>query len=127
MLLKKNEDILLGLKFDEILAFMNTKLFDRYKVCWTLDRKRTLIKARFLQLEPTEGGAPADAKPNELKYKVDEFVQDAVNLRITAFMLDCYRHEYEDMVVCNAFLAPRQSIHIILGTPAGAKQACTRG
>lgn len=31
-LLAKNEDILLGLKFDEILGFMNTKLFDRYKL-----------------------------------------------------------------------------------------------
>lgn len=32
MLLKKNEDILLSLKFDEILSFLNTKLFERYKV-----------------------------------------------------------------------------------------------
>jgi ecotropic viral integration site 5 protein len=32
MLLKKNEDVFLGLKFDEILAFMNSKLFDCYLV-----------------------------------------------------------------------------------------------
>lgn len=32
MLLKKNEDRLLGLKFDEILAFMSVKLFDCYTV-----------------------------------------------------------------------------------------------
>lgn len=32
MLLKKNEDLLLGLKFDEILGFLNNRLFDRYKV-----------------------------------------------------------------------------------------------
>ena len=31
MLLKKNEDLLLSLKFDEILAFLNAHLFDRYK------------------------------------------------------------------------------------------------
>jgi hypothetical protein len=31
MLLKKNEDLLLSLKFDEILAFLNLRLFDRYK------------------------------------------------------------------------------------------------
>lgn len=31
MLLKKNEDLLLSLKFDEILAFLNMHLFDRYK------------------------------------------------------------------------------------------------
>ncbi|GAW08544.1 GTPase-activating protein GYP5 [Lentinula edodes] len=30
-LLRKNEDLLLNLKFDEILAFLNTRLFDRYK------------------------------------------------------------------------------------------------
>ncbi|KAL9711871.1 hypothetical protein Ac2012v2_004944 [Leucoagaricus gongylophorus] len=33
-----------------------------------------------------------------LKYDVDGFVADAVSLKITPFMLDCYRHEYEDMV-----------------------------
>jgi len=35
-----------------------------------------------------------------LKYDVDGFVADAVSLKITPFMLVCYRHEYEDMVVC---------------------------
>ncbi|KAJ7045543.1 rab-GTPase-TBC domain-containing protein [Mycena alexandri] len=74
MLLMKNEDILLSLKFDQILAFLNNRLFDRYKI------------------EPPEGGGD---KP---QYRVDEFVQDAVSLRITPFMLDSYRHEYEDLV-----------------------------
>lgn len=32
MLLRKNEDTLLTLKFDEILSFLNTKLFDCYLV-----------------------------------------------------------------------------------------------
>jgi ecotropic viral integration site 5 protein len=31
-------------------------------------------------------------------YRVDEFVQDAVSLRITPFMLDTYAHEYDDLV-----------------------------
>ncbi|KAJ6593928.1 rab-GTPase-TBC domain-containing protein [Mycena capillaripes] len=74
MLLMKNEDILLSLKFDQILAFLNNKLFDRYKV---------------------EDSEDDEGKP---KYRVDEFVQDAVSLRITPFMLDSYRHEYEDLV-----------------------------
>ncbi|KAK7053283.1 GTPase-activating protein [Paramarasmius palmivorus] len=72
-LLHKNEDLLLNLKFDEILAFLNTKLFDRYKI------------------EPEEEGAAC-------KYRVDDFVNDAVSLRITPFMLDSYSHEYEDMM-----------------------------
>lgn len=32
MLLKKNEEALLALKFDEILSFLNIKLFDCYLV-----------------------------------------------------------------------------------------------
>lgn len=32
VLLQKNEEELLKLKFDEILAFMNTRVFDNYKV-----------------------------------------------------------------------------------------------
>ncbi|KAJ7497322.1 rab-GTPase-TBC domain-containing protein [Mycena latifolia] len=72
MLLLKNEDILLSLKFDQILAFLNNRLFDRYKV------------------ESPEGDE------SKVQYRVDEFVQDAVSLRITPFMLDSYRHEYED-------------------------------
>lgn len=37
-LLHKNEDLLLDLKFDDILAFLNNKLFDRYKVNRLLHR-----------------------------------------------------------------------------------------
>lgn len=33
-----------------------------------------------------------------MKYRVDEFVQDAFSLRISPFMLDNYAHEYEDLV-----------------------------
>ena len=36
-----------------------------------------------------------DAKPT---YRVDEFVQDAISLRITPFMLDSYAHEYAEMI-----------------------------
>ncbi|KAF8161110.1 rab-GTPase-TBC domain-containing protein [Crassisporium funariophilum] len=75
-LLKKNEEALLALKFDEILAFMNTKLFDCYLIQHPEDR--------------IEGSGA--------KYRVDEFIQDAAALRITPFMLDCHRHEYEDLV-----------------------------
>jgi hypothetical protein len=78
MLLKQNEDALLSFKFDEILSFLNTKLFDCYIV-----------------ITPKEDGTPMQ----ELhKYRVDDFVTDATSLRITPFMLDCYRHEYEDIV-----------------------------
>ncbi|KAF5370842.1 hypothetical protein D9758_002060 [Tetrapyrgos nigripes] len=74
-LLHKNEDLLLNMKFDEILAFLNTKVLDRYKE------------------ELAEGEDEKD-----VKYLVDEFVTDAssVSSQITSFMLDSYMHEYED-------------------------------
>jgi hypothetical protein len=31
-------------------------------------------------------------------YRVDEFVQDAIALKITPFMLDAYIHEYNEMI-----------------------------
>ncbi|KAK0195593.1 rab-GTPase-TBC domain-containing protein [Armillaria mellea] len=74
-LLHKNEDLLLGLKFDEILTFLNTKLFDRYKV------------------QSTES-----EDPREVKYDADGFVSDAVSFRITPFQLDTYGHEYDDIM-----------------------------
>ncbi|PPQ63985.1 hypothetical protein CVT24_009414 [Panaeolus cyanescens] len=74
-LLKKNEEALLSLKFDGILAFLNNKLLD----CYLLE----------------ENTPETSANP---RYKVDDFVDDAASLRITPFMLDCYRHEYEDLM-----------------------------
>ena len=31
-------------------------------------------------------------------YQADKFVQDAMSVKITPFMLDSYAHEYEDLV-----------------------------
>lgn len=46
---------------------------------------------------------PSEHQSEEkVNYDVDAFVQDAVALHITPFMLDSYRHEYEDRVVCFA-------------------------
>ncbi|KAJ8488666.1 hypothetical protein ONZ45_g13870 [Pleurotus djamor] len=75
-LLTKNEETLLTLKFDELLAFLNTRLFDAYKIDPTS--------------EETEGST--------VLYKVDEFVEDSFSLKITPFMLDAYSHEYEDQL-----------------------------
>ena len=36
--------------------------------------------------------------PTDVRYRVDEFVQDAISLKITPFMLDNYAHEYEELV-----------------------------
>ncbi|TFK54244.1 RabGAP/TBC [Heliocybe sulcata] len=77
-LLAKNEEKLLSLKFDEILAFLNTKVFDRYQ-----------IQDDNHSSEGESGKAP--------KYRTNEFVQDSMTMKITPFMLDAYAHEYEDM------------------------------
>lgn len=81
VLLQKNEDELLTLKFDDILAFLKNKIFDRYKI------------------EPLESPEDHVAGPDKsVKYDVDAFVLDAISVKITPFMLDTYSHEYEDLV-----------------------------
>lgn len=93
-LLKKNEEILLSLKFDEILNFLNKRLLDRYKGIPSISSQ--ILSLTLPQVEHLDSANPDDGGG---KYNVDEFVNDAVSMRITPFMLDCYRHEYEDLVV----------------------------
>ena len=78
-LLHKNEATLLSLKFDQLVAFLNQRIFDVYQI-----------------MPPASPGS--QATPAEARYRVDEFVQDAMGLRITPFMLDNYAHEYEELV-----------------------------
>ena len=63
------------LKFDEMLVFLNMKLLDAYQIPQPIG----------------DDGPP--------KYRVDEFVQEAVSVNVTPFMLDSFRHEYEDLMV----------------------------
>ncbi|KAJ8480747.1 hypothetical protein ONZ51_g6449 [Trametes cubensis] len=72
-LLIKNEETLLSMKFDQLLSFLNTRVFEVYQ-------------------EPAVDGQ------TDVRYRVDEFVHDATSLRITPFMLDSYAHEYEELV-----------------------------
>ena len=87
-LLKRNEEALLALKFDQILAFLSNRLLDIYKVCVFVSRIGISTKSK---VQSGEG--------KDITYDADRFVQDAVSLQITSFMLDSYRHEYEDFVV----------------------------
>ncbi|KAI0360907.1 RabGAP/TBC [Trametes cingulata] len=73
-LLIKNEETLLSMKFDQLLSFLNTRVFEVYQI------------------------GPVQEGQKEVRYRVDEFVQDATSLRITPFMLDSYAHEYEELV-----------------------------
>ncbi|KAH9858606.1 RabGAP/TBC [Lenzites betulinus] len=73
-LLIKNEETLLSMKFDQLLAFLNTRVFEVYLA------------------------DPKHVGQTEPRYRVNEFVQDATSLRITPFMLDNYAREYEELV-----------------------------
>ncbi|KAI0344866.1 RabGAP/TBC [Trametopsis cervina] len=75
MLLAKNEETLLSLKFDQLLVFLNNKMLDVYQIGG---------------LEETEG--------NSAVYDIDQFVQDAVSMNITPFILDQYATEYAELV-----------------------------
>ncbi len=96
-LLSKNETTLLSMKFDQLLGFLNQRIFEVYQV-----------RLRFLAVLSSSRGAyvchrqvgPVDpSQPQaEVRYRVDEFIQDAFALRITPFMLDNYAHEYEELI-----------------------------
>ncbi|KAL4073899.1 rab-GTPase-TBC domain-containing protein [Scleroderma citrinum] len=76
-LLQKNEDILLSMKFDEILIFLKQRVLDRYKI------------------GPLGDDEQISCPP---QYRVNNFIRDAGSLKITPFMLDAYAHEYHDLV-----------------------------
>jgi len=98
VLLQTNEDVLLTLKFDEILAFMKTRVFEKYKVSvnLSLDYCSTCSSSPCSQIERSDPMNLENAKGEA--YRVDDFVQDAVSLKITPFMLDSYAREYEDLI-----------------------------
>jgi hypothetical protein len=114
VLLHKNEQALLALKFDEILAFLNNRIFEVYEVrplflatfsssCWWAGQKKTPEQPPTADdaseiTKVSTGTSAAEEKKDKPTYDVDEFVNDAVALRITPFMLDTYAREYEDMV-----------------------------
>jgi len=75
VLLVKNEDVLLDLKFDDILSFFKSHLLDRYR----------------------RGGKDA-TNLNREDYKVDQFIHEAFQINITPFMLDTYAHEWDEVI-----------------------------
>lgn len=89
-LLQKNEAKLLSLKFDELVAFLNTSIIDAYQVSYSHS---------FSVVEPSQTWDQLPAPNGEkVTYRVDDFVNDAMSMRITPFMLDSYTHEYTEMI-----------------------------
>ncbi|KAG8905518.1 GTPase-activating protein [Tulasnella sp. 403] len=79
VLLIKNEEKLLKLKFDQILEYMKGELFDIYKI------------------DPANVGEPESPGDTRVLYRADDFVQDAFGVRITPFMLDTYSNEWNEL------------------------------
>jgi thioesterase domain-containing protein len=104
VLLHSNEQKLLSMKFDEILAFLNSRVLENFLVCVYLvdsldDPSYTLEKVQnTLDKEPGSENEKEHSAEDNAKYDVDAFVQSAIALKITPFMLDAFAHEYEDMV-----------------------------
>lgn len=107
VLLQKNEEALLKLRFDDILAFLKTRLFEQYIVSISSVRRSVDNNINHPQSDDVSKMNINDAKSvrsmngdaaSTVTYRVDEFVQDALSLKITPFMLDVYAHEYDDLV-----------------------------
>ena len=89
-LLQKNEARLLSLKFDELVAFLNTGIIDAYQVSYKYSFSVVELSQTWDQLPVPDG--------EKATYRVDDFVNDAMSMRITPFMLDSYTHEYAEMI-----------------------------
>ncbi|WVQ93745.1 hypothetical protein IAU59_000822 [Kwoniella sp. CBS 9459] len=85
-LLKKSEDKLLELEFEQILNFLQSDLFEVYRVD---EAKRD---------GEGEGGGSGGDPHSEEEWKTNEFVRDAYEIRITPFMLDSYASEWEEQL-----------------------------
>ncbi|OCF59563.1 hypothetical protein L486_02233 [Kwoniella mangroviensis CBS 10435] len=78
-LLKKSEDKLLELDFEQILNFLQSDLFEVYRVHGN-----------------SSPIASASRSEEEEEWKANEFVRDAYEIRITPFMLDSYASEWDE-------------------------------
>lgn len=98
-LMKKNEEELLQMSFDEAVPLLAGRIFDIYK------------KEPVPGLEE-DGARTPDANPNhnsnagdrssilsnQNEYRVGEFVRDAFQFKITPFMLDSYASDFAEQV-----------------------------
>jgi len=86
------------MKLEQILTFLHTNVFESYKVSEIPHPFSPLTQELRLQIEPAEEGG-------EVTYDVNGFIQDAVELRITPFVLDTFAHEYDELVRARDALA----------------------
>jgi hypothetical protein len=118
ILLQKNEEQLLKLKFDQILEYLKSALFDTYRIDDPSQLPLDPVSAGILTpstsgLSNSSGFSAPFTDPSRQSrsvhatkhkdnaprpvYDADRFVQDAFQVKVTPFMLDSFAHEWEDL------------------------------
>ncbi|PWN49932.1 RabGAP/TBC [Violaceomyces palustris] len=93
-LMKKNEDQLLKLNFEQAVNFLKQSLFDIYL-------KPDLVSSSPSKPNSTipSGQVPGNSTSERQKtYKTNEFVKDAFQIKITPYMLDTYASEFDEQI-----------------------------
>lgn len=104
-LMKKNEDQLLQMSFDEAVPLLAGRIFDIYKKD-SLQNLDEEDEARTPDANATfdgNGEHRSSTAASQNEYRVGEFVRDAFQFKITPFMLDSYASDFAEQVrVANA-------------------------
>lgn len=111
-LMKKNEDQLLQMSFDEAVPLLAGRIFDIYRRDPLQDSGEDGARTPDANVSPDGNGQPqssTDSSQNE--YKVGEFVRDAFEFKITPFMLDSYASDFAEQV--RAATAHRREIETL--------------
>ncbi|KAK9895924.1 RabGAP/TBC [Cystobasidium minutum MCA 4210] len=84
--MKRNEDKIVTMEFEQVLEFLKTGLFEEYKV--------SLSQASGMGKHQMEEGSSSSEEPT---YSVQMFVKEALQVKITPMMLDQYTSEWTEM------------------------------
>ncbi|MCO5599918.1 hypothetical protein L7F22_054025 [Adiantum nelumboides] len=98
-LMKKNEDQLLQMSFDEAVPLLAGRIFDIYKKESLQDIEED--GARTPDANPStdgNGDHRSSIATGQSEYRVGEFVRDAFQFKITPFMLDSYASDFAEQV-----------------------------
>lgn len=87
-LMKKNEEDLLNMAFEEAVPLLAVRIFDAYK-SKVGDEGHEMTESQ----DEKSGGAPVSGG-----YRVNEFVRDAFDMKITAFQLDSYSSDFAEEI-----------------------------
>ncbi|PWN31737.1 TBC-domain-containing protein [Meira miltonrushii] len=111
-LMKKNEDQLLQMSFDEAVPLLAARIFDIYRKDPLQDTEEDGTHTPDANASPDGNGEPhSSTESSQDEYKVGEFVRDAFQFKITPFMLDSYASDFAEQV--RAATAHRREIETL--------------